>query len=399
MRILMLTPQLPYPPRQGTSLRNWGILRGLAAQHEVSLLTFAPDESAATPAPRLRSLVRRISIQPQPMRTTRQRLYTLFTSARPDLAFRLASERFRQQMRQWLDAFAFDWVIIEGLELSSYAELLRDYPARLLFDDHNCEYLLQKRAAFGDLRRPSRWPGAMYSLIQWRRLRRYEAATCRRADVVVAVSEADAHALRRIAPQVSPLVIPNGIHLAEFPLAGEVAPLRQPAFVFTGTLDFRPNVDGVLWFVRRVWPLIRASLPQAHCYIVGRRPHPRLLALRDQPGIVFTGDVPDTKPYIRAATVFIVPLLVGGGTRLKILESTALGRAVVSTTLGAEGFHDPAQALTLADTPEDFAAACVHLATDEAARTAQAHRARRFASAYDWEKLLPPLLARLTNFS
>ena len=396
MRILMLTPQPPYPPRQGTALRNWGLLRGLAAQHELSLLTFAPPGTPRDPHPRLRELVRRIAVFPQPTRTIRQRLHSLATSTRPDLTFRLASTAFRRQLRHWLDEFPYDWLVVEGLELAPYASELSGHNTHLLFDDHNCEYLLQKRAALSDLRIPRRWPSAAYSLIQWQRLKRYEAAICRRAEIVIAVSEADARALRRIAPQVTPLIVPNGIHLADFPPLGETADLRQPAFVFTGTLDFRPNVDGVSWFIRHVWPDIHAALPQAHCYIVGRRPHPRLLALQDRPGIVFTGGVPDTKPYIRAATVFIVPLLVGGGTRLKILESTALGKTDVSTTLGAEGFHDPAQALTLADTPADFAAACIRLAEDQAARDAIASRARAFAAAYDWAKLLPPLLDRLS---
>ncbi len=395
--ILMLTPQIPYPPRQGTALRNWGLLRGLAAHHTVSLLTFAaPDQEPTAPAA-IQDSVARVAVFPQPTRTLVQRLTQLLTDPRPDLLLRLESQPFRETLRAWLDATSFDWVQVEGLELTGYLDEVWDRTRRprVTFDDHNCEYLLQQRACRTDARRPTRWIGAAYSAVQWRRLRRHEADVCRRADLVVTVSDADADALRDLAPGLKPLVVPNGIYVADY--AAEVAPadLRQPAFVFTGTMNFRPNVDGVLWFVEKVWPQVRSVLPDAHFYIVGRQPHARLEPLRALPGIVITGAVPDTRPYIAAAAVYVVPLLVGGGTRLKLLESTAMGKAVVSTTLGAEGFPDAAEAMLLADDPATFAAACIQLAQDSAARAAYTQQAPAFAARYDWEHLLPPLLTQL----
>ena len=400
--ILLLTPQVPYPPRQGTALRNWGILRGLAAQHHVSLLSFAaPDQPIEPPAP-LSDIVERVAIIPQPPRTTRDRLRDLLASPRPDLTLRLESTAFRQQLQTWLDTYSFDWLQIEGLEMAPYLDLIPlstvyrlPSTVSVAFDAHNCEYLLQKRAGSADLRRPRRWPTALYSAIQWHRLRRYEAAVCRRADLVIAVSDADAQALRRIVPGLDPLVIPNGITVAEYAAFTGEADLHQPAFVFTGTMDFRPNVDGALWFATKVWAHIRAALPEAHAYLVGRHPHSRLEPLREMPGIVITGSVPDTRPYINAATVYVVPLLIGGGTRLKLLEATSMGKAIVSTTLGAEGFNRPEEAMHLADDPAAFAEACIHLARDAAARAQLEARARAYARAYDWDVLLPPLLARL----
>ena len=392
--ILLLTPQVPYPPRQGTALRNWGILRGLAAHHRVSLLTFAAPDQETTAPPPLADLVERVAIVPQPSRTTRDRLRDLLTTTRPDLTLRLESTAFRQQMQAWLATYPFDWLQIEGLEMAPYISLLSPSTA---FDAHNCEYLLQKRAGSADLRHPRRWPAALYSAIQWRRLRRYEAAVCRRADLVIAVSEADAQALRRVVPTLDPLVIPNGIAVAEYAAFTGEADLHQPSFVFTGTMDFRPNVDGALWFAAEVWPRIRAALPGAYCYLVGRHPHRRLDALRQLPGLVITGSVPDTRPYINAAAVYVVPLLVGGGTRLKLLEATSMGKAIVSTTLGAEGFARPEEAMQLANDPAAFAEACIHLARDATARAQLESHARAYAHAYDWDVLLPPLLARLED--
>lgn len=396
-RILMLTPQVPFPPRQGTALRNWGLLCGLAADHDISLLSFAAPDQSQTPPEEIVQRVERAALAPQPTRTRTQRIRQLLTSLRPDLALRLQDEAFAAQLDAWLDAHAFDWVLVEGLEMAPYLDRVwaRSAPPRVAFDDHNCEYLLQKRAFLTDRQHPKRWIGAAYSLVQWRRLQRYEAEICRRADLVVAVSRADAAALQRIAPDVKPLVLPNGLHVAEYADFDGRADLKQPAFVFTGTMDFRPNVDGVLWFVREVWPRVRSALPGAHFYVVGRRPHRRLEPLREEPGVVITGAVPDTRPYIAAADVYVVPLRVGGGTRFKILEAAAMNKAVVSTTLGAEGFPEAAEALRLVDAPPDFAAACMRLARDADAREALGTRASAFAATYDWDALLPAFLERL----
>ncbi|TFG69200.1 MAG: glycosyltransferase [Anaerolineales bacterium] len=283
--------------------------------------------------------------------------------------------------------------------MAPYLDLVKacQHPPRVLFDDHNCEYILQKRAAKTDWHKPERWIGAIYSSLQWRKLKRYESEVCRGADCVVSVSAEDALAINRIVPDVHPLVIPNGISYNEYANYYDGADLHQPAFVFTGTMNFRPNVDGVLWFARQVWPAILEVLPSAHFYIVGRHPHNRLNILKDVPGIVITGGVPETRSYIYAAMVYVVPLLIGGGTRLKILESTAMSKAVVSTTLGAEGFVHPDKAMILADTPGDFAAACILLAQDAEERRKWGERASIFARGYDWEALTPPLLAQLDN--
>jgi glycosyltransferase involved in cell wall biosynthesis len=343
--------------------------------------------------------VERAAVLAQPLRTTRERLRDLLTSPRPDLARRLKSAPFTEQLRAWLRAHTFDWVLVEGLELAPYLDEVWSLPQpqspRVAFDAHNCEYVLQQRAFSTDLRRPRRWPAAAYSFVQWRRLRRYEAEICRRADLVVAVSQADVAALQRLVPGLEPLLLPNGIFVEEYASFVGAADLERPTFLFTGTMDFRPNVDGVLWFVKEVWPRLREALPGAHFYVVGKRPHARLEPLREMPGVQVTGAVPDTRPYFNAATVYVIPLWVGGGTRFKILEAAAMSKAIVSTTLGAEGFPGVGEAVILADEPETFAAACRRLALDGTLREEQGARARDFVAAYDWDALLPRLVQRL----
>ncbi|HHE71185.1 MAG TPA: glycosyl transferase family 1, partial [Chloroflexi bacterium] len=148
--ILMLTPQVPYPPRQGTALRNWGLLRGLAAHHRVSLLSFvAPDQAREVP-PTLAHYLEQSALVPQPVRTLRQRLHDLLLSRQPDLVRRLYARAFADQLASWLHTDTFDWVLVEGLELAPYLAqvwVLGDNRPRVVFDDHNCEYVLQRRAA------------------------------------------------------------------------------------------------------------------------------------------------------------------------------------------------------------------------------------------------------------
>jgi len=270
-------------------------------------------------------------------------------------------------------------------------EQARPHPL-MIFDDFNCEFLLQKRAFLTDLRHPARWHGALYSLVQWRRLRWYEAEICRRADCVIAVSEADAAALRSLVLDLRPTVVPNGVDVSAYDPRIPPAPgMGKNALVFTGKMDFRPNVDAVLWFAEEVLPRIRGQVPDARFWVVGQRPHPRLAALRKDPAITLTGYVEDTRPYIAGATVYVAPLRIGGGTRLKLLEAMAMERAVVSTRLGAEGYEvRDGRELLLADDAEAFAAAVVSLLRDPARRTTIGRAARRFVEDhYDWSVLAP----------
>ena len=163
--------------------------------------------------------------------------------------------------------------------------------------------------------------------------------------------------------------------------------------VFTAKMDFRPNVDAVLWFAQEVLPLIRRQSPETRFWVVGKDPHPRLAPLAHDPGIQLTGWVEDVRPYIAGTAVYVIPLRIGGGTRLKVLEAMAMGKAIVSTTLGYEGFDlVPGQELVVADTPAEFAAAVLALLQDPQRRERIGRAARRFAgSRYDWRMIVPRL--------
>ena len=395
MKLLLLTPQLPYPPHQGTSLRNFNLIAQLAKRHPVCLLSFVePDQSleAATP---LLDLCEWVDTLPVPRRTHALRLRQMLTTRRPDMAWRLWSPAFRDRLAMRLAQVAFDVVQIEAIELAPYLPTIQAAQARplIVYEDHNAEWVLQKRACLTDLRSPKRWPAAAYSLVQWIRLKGYEAEVCRRADRVVAMSEADREAILAIAPEVQVTIVPNGVDLDEYTTYdGSTHPFDM---VFTGKMDFRPNVDAMLWFGEEVWPLILRQRPQASLAIVGQRPHPRLERLRALAGVTITGWVPDVRPYIAGSTVYVAPLRVGGGTRLKLLQAMAMRAAVVATALGAEGFPvTHGRELLLADTPERFAQAVLDLLDSPQQRAELGAAARCFVEAtYGWDALVPRLEA------
>ena len=394
MKILFLTPQVPYPPQQGAALRNWGLISGLAEHHDVAILSFLAPGQSPEPAGPLRS-ASRVETVPFPERTSRDRLRGMLATRQPDMALRLASARYAGRLVEWLDRESFDVVHIGGIEMAPYLDIVKSARPRsmAIFDDLNCEHLLQQRAFLTDLRAPARWPGAAYSLLQWRRLRRYEAQVCRHADHVLAVSDADAVALRGLVPGLDVTVVPNGVDARAYvPEVPDAEPrLPENALVFTGTMGFRPNVDAVLWFTRQVLPLVRARVPDVRFFVVGQQPHRRLDGLRSHPAVVVTGWVEDVHPYIAQAAVFVAPLRIGGGTRLKLLEAMAMRKAVVATRLGAEGYPlRDGRELLLADTPADFASATVALLHDSEQRAQLGLAARAFVEEYyDWRVIVP----------
>ncbi len=400
MKILFLTPQLPYPPRQGTTIRNYNLIRLLAPQHIIDLFTFLSPGEQLRPDNQLFSLCRQIVSAAQPARSLARRALDTLSAARPDMGLRLESEEAYSRLYTLLDGESYDLVQAEGIEMAAYglAAAESQAGARLIFDDHNAEYLLQKRSALVDLGNPLRWPAACYSLVQWQKLRRYEQMICSRSAAVLAVSEPDRSALVQLVPDRLIDVVPNGIDLDEYPYPPAAPPLHQPpTLVFTGKMDYRPNVDAILWFAQAVLPLIQMQKPDVRLQVVGMNPHRRLASLAQLPGIEITGAVEDVRPYVYGAAVYVVPLRVGGGTRFKVLEALASGLPLVSTGLGVEGLGlQDGRELLIADDAQAFAGAVLRLLADQAdggvyCAGLRAAGRRFVESHFAWEQIVPRL--------
>jgi glycosyltransferase involved in cell wall biosynthesis len=222
---------------------------------------------------------------------------------------------------------------------------------------------------------------------QWHRMQRLERRALSRFDLVLAVSDADRRTFERLYPgamRTAAHVVQTGVDTQYF-TPRSVLPRRRH-LVFTGSMDWLPNEDGVLYFVSQILPLIRKAEPEVTLSIVGRAPTPAVSRLARETGVEVTGRVEDVRPHIALAGVFVVPLRIGGGTRLKIFEAMAMGKAIVSTTVGAEGLPvTPGRDIVIADDPPRFAEAVVRLIRDAHRRQeleASAHRL--VVERYDW---------------
>jgi len=411
-KILILTPQLPYPPHQGTSLRNFHIIRGLAERHDITLLSFLEDNQTTDPEVNepLFSLCDQIVTSPVLPRTKGKRIQQMGTTLLPDMAHRLYSVDFNVKLRQLLVEKQFDIVQVEGIELARYISTVRELsPAsKIVFDDHNAEAELQRRNMETDAAIPKRWPAAAYSWVQVGRLEKFEAGACEEADWVTAVSEADVVHLENLLSRRGAetqrntiTAIPNCIDVTQYALPEDNSSLNHrltnphPStfsfdLVFSGKMDYRPNIDAVLWFADDVWPQILEKRPLSTWAIVGQKPHARLERLREMEGVTVTGWVDSVQPYLAGAGVYIMPFRVGSGTRLKLIEAMASGLAIVSTRIGAEGFPvENGREIVLADTEDEMATAVLDLLDHPEKRAEIGPKAIQFAQKYDWRVVIP----------
>jgi polysaccharide biosynthesis protein PslH len=449
MRILLLAPYAPYPPRSGGALRIYHLLKGLASNHEVWLLTFvspvppdSPDSAVSAGGPvdpdaaaralePLQAWCRVVTVPGQPPRSLARRAWTTLASPLPDMALRNRSPAYHRALHQLLATHPFDVVQAESIEMAGYAleaapPAPSSAPLRLL-DEFNAEYVLQRRAALTDLstilrikvRNLKTFTSAPYSLVQWYKLAVYERQLLQHVDRVVAVSEEDRTALLRLCPRARVSIVPNGVDTDYF-APGAGAPLLRstcsegadqqfpdqqaaPAagdIVFTGSLDFRPNIDAVTWFVHEVLPLVRQAWPAVRFVVVGRNPTPAVRLLHHGTSVEVVGEVADVRPFIARARVYVVPMRIGGGVRLKLLEALAMQAPVVSTTMGAEGVQGvrDGEHLLLANPAEAFARAVLRVLADPPLGQRLGEAGRKLVQErYDWRVLVPLLEAVYTS--
>jgi glycosyltransferase involved in cell wall biosynthesis len=317
------------------------------------------------------------------------------------------SAAYRKIVQHLLDRRSFDLVVCDFLFPA--VNLPARLPCSAVIFTHNVESEIWRRHA-----ETARGPIARALLAQqWRRMLRFEGRTLSRFDLVLAVSEADRQTFGRLYPgalRAPAHVVQTGVDTTYFSPAAVPAESGQPGeaqneatrrahLVFTGSMDWLPNEDGMLYFVRDILPRIRESEPDATLSIIGRAPTPAVKQLAEQAGIEVTGRVDDVRPHIAAGAVYVVPLRIGGGTRLKIFEAMAMGKAVVSTTVGAEGLPvTSGRDVVIADDPADFARAVVGLIRDAGTRRRIEAEARRVVvERYDWSAVAQDFEHALTH--
>ena len=369
-RLLFVSPQFLFPMDAGGKIRSANILKHLkGGAFETHLIMPAADEAAAAWKAEIDSLADQVTMWRAPARNTawKARRAAGFLSAIPISAFADADQRAKSAVRTALSAGP-DLVVFD------YAQSLAMAPARIdaphLFFAHNVETeILERHGAAAK--------GLMKFI--WRReaakMRRFERDACARCAGVIAVSERDAETFRRDFGANAAFAIPTGVDSRYFAFSPPAAD-APPVLVFTGSMDWKANQDGLFWFMEEVWPQIFEKRADASFIVVGKNP-PRAMTDRGK-GLNwrFTGFVDDIRDHAKGAA-YVIPLRVGGGTRIKAYEAMAMGLPVVSTALGVEGLpvtHD--SHLLVADEPEKFAQAVLRLFDDPTLRTRLAQAAR-----------------------
>lgn len=384
MKILWVKAGKLLPVDTGGKIRSYNILRHLARQHEVNLLSYyggRRDSDYETAIAKQLPGAQTMSTA-APEGTVEQSLDYLFQlfSRAPYAVKKFTNPKVSAEVSRRLHDGTVDLAVCDFLSASLN---FPDQPSTpVVLFQHNVETRLWQRMASTE-RLPLR---RLSYRIEARKMESYETRALQRFQHVIAVSEYDRSEMLKLAPGCSITVVPTGVDTQQYQIAPSASG-RPPLIVFTGSMDWEPNVDAVEYFCSEIWPLVVAAFPDARFQIVGRNPHSRVRRLAAS-SIEVTGTVPSVIDHLRSATVVVVPLRIGGGTRLKIFEAMAMAKAVVSTSIGAEGLDvTNGRDMLIADDAQSFADAILKLLRDPEMRRSYENNAAALAVRYDWSQI------------
>lgn len=379
MKIAVITPYLPYPPDTGGKIRSFYLLRGLSRYHTVDLFTVyygsRPDHTEA-----LHNLCSGVYMVQLCKNSTSISRLTRFLDPLPPLVEYFHTPASLTEVHQRLQAGHYDLLVADEICMAPY---IHGLPGPKLVIRHKVDHLHYRDVA-------AIKPFSFRRVLEWLdiyKLQRYERCSMSEFDAAVCCSEDDAAAIRALNPEGPVVVIGNGVDLDYFVPLEEVS--GPPALLYVGTMHYYPNIDAVHCFFQKIHPHLVRLMPDVQVFIVGHNPSADVLAWQRLPGVKVTGSVPDIRPYLAKSTVTIVPLRLGRGTRLKILESIAAGRPVVSTSVGAEGLGlRHGEHILIADDPVEFARQTAELLCSRDLRQRLVAAAQPFVAArYSWQAL------------
>ncbi len=389
--ILFITTRIPYPPYEGHQIRSYNLLKHVCSVHNVHLLTFARKEEGISGIKHLETLCASVSaveipVEHNPIRWMRELAAGLITE-KPFVIRKYCSAQMIRKIRECIEQKSPDLVHFDMLPLAQYRLWCENLP--VILDEHNVEsLLLERRAKEGCRNRGC----AIFFMNQAKKLRHFETAACGGVDQVLACSSDDAEMLRSMAEGCSVEVVANGVALDYF-LPQEAIDRDPHNMVFVGGMGWFPNRDGMDYFLKEVMPLVCREIPEATCTIVGKADElkvPKDLVSK----VHLAGFVDDLRPWVWRAGIYVLPLRLGSGTRLKLLEAMAMEKPIVSTPVGCEGVdvsHE--RELLVAEQPDEMAEAIVRLMRNPGLAHALGEQARRKAvEAYDWNVIGERLL-------
>ncbi len=387
MNIIFITKELPYPPDNGHRNRTFHLLQGLAQNNKIWLFTFGNRVEANE---KLKSLAQYsidcAVIEPNEINVNKLvfRVFISLFSKVPFSITRRVSAKMRTAVKNFLGRERADIIVCDSIY---QAANIPECAAKKILNEHNIESQIMKR--YCQVTNNIFVKAFVY--LEHFKMRKYEIQEWRKFDSVLAVSETDKQEISKRLGRANLSVISNGVDLNYFSSNGAIT--KPYALAYIGQMNWYPNIDAVMYFLGNIYPVIKKEFQQASFYIVGANPPKPIQKLARIHGAQITGYVSDTRPYIQQTEVFVVPLRIGGGTRLKILEAMAMGKAVVSTSIGCEGLkvtHE--ENILIADNPEEFATCVKKLFNNQALRENLGTSARRFVEQnYSWDLIVKKL--------
>ncbi len=362
MNVLIVDEEIPWPLNTGKRLRTYNLVQRLQKEHKVTYLCNGESQAVLPDCPNVTLITLPSTVLEQKGFRFYCALFANLFSSKPYIVDRHFSLIMADKARLLVASGQFDLV---HCEWTPYTENIESLFGRLpsVLSAHNVEAQIWERYCQAETNPLKK----IYIYLQWQKLVRYETKAAQRYSAVTTVSEPDRDMFVKNYGCEQVTVVPNGVDERYFtPVKAEIKP---GSMVFTGSMDWRPNQDGARYFIEEIFPLIKRQIPAASFTVVGRKPPQWLMDLAEKiNGVTVTGTVDDVRPYIAGSSLYVVPLRVGGGSRLKILEAMAMAKVVLSTTVGAEGLDvEDGKNILLRDTPQDFAdAACkVLMGADE----------------------------------
>lgn len=357
MNVLIIDEEIPWPLNTGKKIRTYNLVQRLQKEHAITYLCYGDSESVLPDCPNVTLITLPSSVLEQKGVRFYCALAFNLCSPKPYIVDRHYSHAMAEKAQSLIASSSFDLV---HCEWTPYTENIRSLFGRLpaVLSAHNVEAQIWERYFLAETNLFKKG----YIWLQWQKLLRYEATAAQQYTTVTTVSVPDREIFVMQYGCKNVAVVPNGVDEQYF--TPQQTQIQPGSMVFTGSMDWRPNQDGAKYCIEEIFPLIKQRIPTATFTVVGRKPPQWLISMAERvEGVTVTGTVDDVRPYIASSALYVVPLRVGGGSRLKILEAMGMSKTVLSTTVGAEGLDvvDGKQIL-LRDTPQDFAdAACVVL--------------------------------------
>lgn len=384
MRILFIAPRLPLPADTGGKIRTFNLVKQAAKVHKIDLVCFSFDASDARHARELLESGIAVTLVPAQEPNFIQKIGSILLACAPYSVTKYYSKKMEEAIRKLTGENSYDMAHFDHIHMTHYDKFFDSRPC--LVDEHNVEYRILERCA--DVEKSFIKKNLFIG--QARKMKQFEAKKISSFSACSAVSDEDGKVLMHLTRNKKPVyTLPNGVDTEYFRVQGTGyrVQVEENALVFTGSMDWLPNDDAAIYFCEDILPRLWTINPNIKFYIVGKGPSDRLKELaKDEQRIILTGRVDDVRPLMARSKVFVVPLRIGGGTRLKILEAMSMGKAVVSTSIGAEGIDYTEDAdIVLADRPEAFAQKIVSLFNDNEKRKALGAAGRKLVlEKYDW---------------